>query len=115
MAPLRESPERRRASPLLSCCHPPPSLAHLFPPTEWSEASPAATENRPDCELNIVTAPRQFFGFPYCATGPAGGDPNDRPYLRRPGATSIADPELNAGQAAMNCSGERPNSTLLFV
>ena len=86
-------------------------LAHSCP-TEWDAANPAATENRPDCELNIVTEPRQFFGFPYCATGPAGGDPNDRPYLRRPGATSIADPELNAGQAAMNCSGGRKLGTM---
>ncbi len=73
---------------------------------DWSAANPAATDNRPDCELNIVTAPRQFFGWPYCATGPAGGDPNARPYLRRPGATSVPDPDLNAGEKVMNCTGE---------
>ncbi|KAI7835674.1 hypothetical protein COHA_010413 [Chlorella ohadii] len=72
---------------------------------DWSAANPAATDNRPDCELNIVTAPRQFFGWPYCATGPAGGDPNARPYLRRPGATSVPDPDLNAGEKVMNCTG----------
>lgn len=64
------------------------------------------TDNRPDCELNLVTTPGQFFGFPYCHTAPAGGDPNARPYLRRPGATSVADPDLNAGEAVMKCTGE---------
>lgn len=82
------------------------ALPYTLFSAEWSALLPAVTDNRPDCELNLVTSPGQFFGFPYCHTAPAGGDPNARPYLRRPGATSVADPALNAGEAVMKCTGE---------
>ena len=48
----------------------------------------------------------QFFGFPFCHTGPAGGDVNARPYLRPPGVgPNLVDPDLNAGQMVMKCNG----------
>lgn len=56
-------------------------------------------------ELNVVTQPGQFFGFPFCHTGPAGGI-DERPYLRAPGVgPQLVDPDLNRNEAVMKCNG----------
>ncbi|KAL4448481.1 hypothetical protein ABPG75_005700 [Micractinium tetrahymenae] len=75
----------------------------------WDLTDPNVTDNRPDCELNVATEEGSFFGFPFCHTGPAGGDINDRPYLRRPGVgPQLVDPDLNANETVMACNGPGP-------
>ncbi|KAL4448480.1 hypothetical protein ABPG75_005699 [Micractinium tetrahymenae] len=72
----------------------------------WDLKNPATTDNRPDCELNFAPSEGLFFGFPFCHTGPAGNNINDRPYLRRPGiGANLVDPDENPGQSAMPCNG----------
>lgn len=72
----------------------------------WDIKNPATTDNRPDCELNYAPSEGLSFGFPFCHTGPAGNNINDRPYLRRPGVgANLVDPNENAGQSATACNG----------
>ncbi|KAL4438192.1 hypothetical protein ABPG77_010553 [Micractinium sp. CCAP 211/92] len=72
----------------------------------WDLTDPNVTDNRPDCELNVATEEGSHFGFPFCHTGPAGGDVNFRPYLRLPGVgPQLVDPDLNANETAMTCNG----------
>ncbi len=74
---------------------------------EWNASNPAQTDNTPDCELNAVTAPGLFMGFPFCHSVPQNGNPYTQPYLRPPGASAAADPDFNAGESVMKCTGER--------
>ena len=90
-----------RRDPPFSCAWPP--CTHN---TGWNLTNLAQSDDTPDCELNAVTARRQFFGFPYCHTVPANGNPYYRPFLRPPGASATADPDQNLGQRVMNCTGE---------
>jgi glucose/arabinose dehydrogenase len=71
----------------------------------WNGSGTPATDNTPDCELNAVTAPGQFFGYPYCHTVPSNGNPYTSPYRRPPGASAMADPIFNAGESVMKCTG----------
>ncbi|PSC67838.1 sorbosone dehydrogenase [Micractinium conductrix] len=72
----------------------------------WDLLSADQTDNRPDCELNVATEEGQFFGFPFCHTGPTGGDVNYRPYLRLAGAgPQLVDPDLNPNESVMKCNG----------
>ena len=86
---------------------PPPALD-----AEWNTSNLAQTDNTPDCELNAVTAPGQFMGFPFCHTVPVNGNPYTQPYLRRPGASAAADPDLNAGDSVMKCTGEQTSGMM---
>ncbi|KAI7837423.1 hypothetical protein COHA_008735 [Chlorella ohadii] len=72
---------------------------------QWNTSNLAQTDNTPDCELNAVTAPGHFMGFPFCHTVPVNNNPYTQPYLRRPGASAAADPDLNAGESVMKCTG----------
>lgn len=89
--------------------HPP---AH--PPTadNWDLSDSTVTDNRPDCELNVLAKEGSFFGFPRCHTGPSGGNVDTRPYLRPVGVgPQLVDPDVNLDESVMKCNG--PN--LQFV
>lgn len=63
------------------------------------------TDNSPDDELNVVKHEKAFYGFPYCYTG-ASGSADEAPCARLAGiGDAIPDPELNAGEANMTCTG----------
>jgi glucose/arabinose dehydrogenase len=59
-------------------------------------------DNLPDCELNRVTQPGQFFGFPYCHSLGTGS-----PYKRDTGVNiPLTDWEQNNGSKVMDCDSE---------
>lgn len=99
---------------------PPWNHAHPNPPAlpltadNWDLTDSTRTDNRPDCELNVVDKEGSFFGFPFCHTGPAGGNVDVRPYLRPVGVgPQLVDPDLNANESVMKCNG--PAASLQFV
>lgn len=62
----------------------------------------------------MVDKEGSFFGFPFCHTGPAGGNVDVRPYLRPVGVgPQLVDPDLNANESVMKCNG--PAASLQFV
>jgi hypothetical protein len=61
-------------------------------------------DDQPDDELNVLTQVGQHFGFPWCHTLGLGP-----PAARTLGAASLADPQLNSGQANFSCSSEWSN------
>ena len=67
------------------------------------------SSHNPKPHPHVYSSPAGLsFGFPFCHTGPAGNNINDRPYLRRPGVgANLVDPNENAGQSATACNGEQ--------
>eukprot|EP00879_Flechtneria_rotunda_P009061 GHRR01009486.1.p1 GENE.GHRR01009486.1~~GHRR01009486.1.p1 ORF type:complete len:421 (+),score=96.65 GHRR01009486.1:228-1490(+) len=62
-------------------------------------------DNRPDCEVNALTAIGQDFGFPYCQTQGLGN-----PYRRALGpGVPLPDPDTNRNEAVKNCSAPGAN------
>lgn len=90
---------KQRLTPVLA-------LAWRLPLRSAPPTAPTAA-HCPLLPFLLLPSPGQFFGFPFCHTGPTGGNIDDRPYLRLPGAgPQLVDPDLNAGESVMACNGE---------